>query len=187
MEQSPFSAGGSVAEMKWTIAYYPNIADLSAAEAFAKKHNDRYILFGERGLSPFLMKFDGNSLFPLIEIALSNKNRELFSNTILSAPKAGFSGAVITTGSFKRNENMPMPVFDLDVTQALRIAIELKKNGLLPHDFRIGVRAASGSEPAELRARHFIELGADFIVLSNANMISGIEARTMICEEPAVQ
>jgi hypothetical protein len=187
MEQSPFSAGGSVAEMKGTIAYYPNIENLSAAEAFAKKHADRYILFGERGLSPFLMKCDGNALPFLVEIALSNKNRELFINTLLSAPKAGFSGAVITTGSFERNDNMPMPVFDLDATQALRIAIELKQNGLLPHDFRIGVRAAAGSEPAELRARHFIALGADFIVLSHTHLISGIEANIMICEEPAAQ
>ncbi len=170
--------------MKGTLAYYPRIENINAAEDWTKERRGNYMLFGEYGLSPLVMKIDRTlSPSPLMEIVLSNKNRELFIAFLRSAHAAGFSGAVIASGRFEKKDDMPMPVFDLDTTQALTIAVDLKKNGSLPDDFVIGVRAASGSEPAELRARHFLDLGADFIVLSNKNIIKGLESRTMICEE----
>ncbi len=169
--------------MKGTLAYYPRIENINAADEWAKERRGDYMLFGEYGISPLVMKIAGSiSPSPMMEIVLSNKNRELFTASLRSAHAAGFSGAVITSGRFEKKDDMPMPVFDLDTTQALTIAVEAKKNGSLP-DFLIGVRAASGSEPSELRARHFLDLGADFIVLSNKNSIKGLESRTVICEE----
>lgn len=184
MGSSPFAAGGRVAEIKGNLAYYPRIENANAAEEFAKKHRGRYILFGEYGLSPFLLKIEERiSPRPLVEVLLSNKNRQLFADFLRSAHAAGFSGAVIASGPFEKNADMPMPVFDLDAAQALHIAIEMKKAGVFSNDFLVGVRAAAGSEPATLRARNFLDSGADFIVLSNAKHIEGIEPSIMFCGE----
>ncbi len=166
--------------MNETLAYYPRIEDISAAQEFTKTAQGHYVLFGEYGILPLVLKIDEKlSPRPLYEIILSDKNRMLFINTLLSAHATFFSGAVISSGQFEKKDNMPMPVFDLDTTQALCAAVELKKKGTLPADFLLGVRAASGSETAELRARKFIDLGADFIVLSNAKPIHGLESHTM--------
>jgi len=173
-----------VAEIKGNLAYYPRIENVNAAEEFAKEYRGRYVLFGEYGLSPFLMKIDESlSPRPLVEVLLSNKNRQLFADFIRSAHAAGFSGAVIASGPFEKKAHMPMPVFDIDTAQALHIAMEMKKAEVFPNDFLIGVRAAAESEPATLRARSFLDSGADFIVLSNEKLIEGIEPRTMFCGE----
>lgn len=172
-----------MAEIEGKIAYYPYIEKIEQAAEFAEQYHGQYILFGEYGLSPFLLNTATTLLHStLCEIVLSNKNRRLFATSLLSAHAARFSGAVIASGVFEKSEHMPMPVFDLDCTQALLIAIGLKKSKTLPQDFLIGVRAASESEIAELRARKFIELGADFVVLSNAKPIPGMETQTMFLE-----
>lgn len=174
--------------MNGKLIYFPRIENIRSAEDCAKNAQGTYVLFGEYGLSPFALRIDDSfTPRPLCEILLSNKNRGLFIATLLSAHASLFSGAVIASGKFEKKDNMPMPVFDLDAAQALAIAVDLKKNGTLPQNFLIGVRAASGSEPAELRARHYLDCGADFIVLSNKKRIPSIESRIMVCEEVAAQ
>ncbi|MCX7678700.1 MAG: hypothetical protein N2316_05725 [Spirochaetes bacterium] len=168
--------------MKGNFLYCSKITNPAAVRERLKNCSESYVLCGEYGLSPFLLTRDEISAKRLLyEVVLSNKNRNLFCDTILSAHAARFCGIVISSGSFEKTLSMPMPVFDLDVTQALSLATSLRKNGKIAPDFLLGVRAPSGSEAAEYRARYLIELGADFIVPSVS--IAGLEERTMMCIE----
>lgn len=119
----------------------------------------------------------------LVEIMLRNKSRDLVESYLVSASTLGFGGAVIATGTFEKRTNMPMPVYDLDTAQALRLAMEIKRNGKLRADFQIGVRATGGSEAAQARARYFVLAGADFIVMPGGEMVQGLEEFTVLLRE----
>lgn len=177
-----FSATSGVAKMKGTFIYFPKITNTAMVEEWARRDEEKYIICGEYGISPLLIRIDQNSPSKLLyEILLSNKNRQLFYNLIISAYKARFAGIVIASGIFEKNAPMPMPTYDLDATQALKLALEVRKTGTVSPNFLIGVRAPSGSKPAELRAQQFIQLGADFIIPSQ--VIVGLEEHTFFCEE----
>ena len=170
------------------VLYAPRLETVDAIRTLERECADNdHILAGEYGrLSPlafFHELKDLGCVNILVEIILKNKNRDLAESYLVTASVLGFRGAVLATGRFDGKPGMPMPVYDLDTAQALRLALDLRKGGRLRADFSIGVRAASGSGAAETRARSFIMGGADFIVLTGGELIHGIEDRTVIVKD----
>ncbi len=170
------------------VLYAPRLETLetlSALKNLCEAHGN--ILAGEYGdLSPLAFYHELKNLgceTLLVEILLKNKNRGLVESYLVTASSLGFSGAVLAMGSFDKSPGMPMPVYDLDTAQALRLALDMRKAGRLREDFRIGVRAASGSGAAETRARYYITEGADFIVLPPGGPVPGLEGHTITLKE----
>jgi len=171
------------------VLYAPRLDTVDAMRALKKECADNdHILVGEYGrLSPLAFFHELKELgcaHILVEILLKNKNRDLAESYLLTASVLGYRGAVLAMGRFDERPGMPMPVYDLDTVQALRLALDLRNAGKLRTDFIIGVRAASGGGAAETRARAFILDGADFIVLSGGELIHGLEDRTVIVDAP---
>ncbi|HPA71014.1 MAG: hypothetical protein KBA61_13540 [Spirochaetes bacterium] len=176
------------AAMNGSLLYLPRIESVDDIRAAGKScAENESLLAGEYGsLSPLSFHHELSKLGcgnVLIEIMLRNKSRDLAESYLVSASTLGFAGAVIATGAFEKRANMPMPVYDLDATQALMLAVGLKKRGTLRANFKIGVRAASGSEAAQARARHFVIAGADFIVMPHGEMVQGLEESTVLLRE----
>ena len=176
------------APVNGSLLYLPRLESVTTIRAAAKEcAGYESLLAGEYGILPPLSFYHelkklgcGNVL---VEILLSNKNRELVESHLVTASVLGFSGAVIATGAFGKRADMPMPVYDLDTTQALRLAVDLRTRGRLRADFMIGVRAAWGSEAAQQRARYFVLGGADFIVMQGGEMVQGLEEFTVLLRE----
>lgn len=118
-----------------------------------------------------------------VELILKNRNRDLAETFLITASLLGFAGAVIATGTFDLKPGMAKPVYDLDASQALRLALDLKRGRKLREDFLLGVRAASGSEASRERARYFIDNGADLIVITDGGSVPGLEERTIPLRE----
>ncbi len=177
-----------VTAIKAPLAYLPRIDSIEELRSLEKTlSGDEHLLAGEYGtLSPLHFHHElpntlrGNTL---IELLLKNRNRELVESGFITASLLGFAGAAIATGLFDKRPGMPMPVYDLDTSQALRLALDLKQHGKLRADFSIGVRAASGSEASRARARYFIENGADFIVITDGGSVPGLEEKTIPLRE----
>jgi hypothetical protein len=176
------------AAINGSLLYLPRLENVDDIRAAGKQcAENESLLAGEYGsLSPLsiyneLSKLGCGNM--LLEIMLRNKSRDLVESYLVSASTLGFSGAVIATGAFEKRANMPMPVYDLDAAQALRLAVDLRRRGRLRENFRIGVRAASGGEAAQARARHFIISGADFIVMPHGEMVQGLEESTVLLRE----
>lgn len=170
-----------------TLYYIPELntmADISSL--LSDIGPDKEILFGEYGpLLPWAVPSDGpgskENIF--IEIILKNKNRDLVASSLVTAAGLGFRGAVIASGVFGEKVGMGKPVYDLDPSQALMLAEGLKKQGSLPENFIIGLRAPAGSAAAETRARFFIDHGADFIAVTEGAPIPEHQDKTVIIKE----
>jgi hypothetical protein len=113
-----------------------------------------------------------------IEIIARNKNRDLIRSYLLSAAAAGFDGILLATGRFNRAPGMAKPVYDMDPSQMLVMALSMRNEGLLPKGFVIAVRAPSGSEAALARARWLLDNGADLIAVEEP--AQGASDRTII-------
>lgn len=147
---------------------------------------DKDVLFGEYGrLLPWVVQstdaMKGGNRF--VEIILKNKNRDLVTSSLISAAASGFQGALIASGIFGKKTGMGKPVYDLDPSQTLMLAIALRKEGSLPANFRIGLRAPTGSGAARERLRFFMENGADFIAVTESMPFPEFEDKTVIIKE----
>jgi hypothetical protein len=176
------------APVNGSLLYLPRLESIAAMRAAAKEcAGYESLLAGEYGiLSPLSFYHELRELGcgnVLVEILLRNKNRELVESHLVTASVLGFNGAVIATGAFEKRAGMPMPVYDLDTAQALRLAVDLRSRDRLRADFTIGVRAASGNEAAQQRARYFVLGGADFIVMPGGEMVQGLEEFTVLLRE----
>ena len=78
---------------------------------------------------------------------------------------------------------MGKPVYDLDPSQTLKLAVTLRKQGTLPEKFKIGIRTPTGSSAAHERARFFIDNGADFLGVHEGASIPEYENKTIIIKE----
>ncbi len=167
------------------IAYVSSIhsqADIDQIKRIAS--NDTLLLIGENGgLSPLsiyneLKKINCDGLY--IEVTARNKNRDLIATTMISAGYSGFDGIIISSGRFNKKENMAKPVYDLDPSQMLNLAMQLKSENKIGKTFAIGVQSPIGSEAAQARARYFLDNGADFIAIEGDDVIEEFKDRTAI-------
>jgi hypothetical protein len=177
-----------VKAIKAPLVYLPRLDSIGELRSLEKLlSGDEHLLAGGYGtLSPLHFHHELPNTMRgriLIELLLKNHNRELAESGLITASMLGFAGAVIATGLFDKHPGMPMPVYDLDTSQALRLALDLKQNGKLRANFSIGVRAASVSEASRARARYFIDNGADFIVITDGGSVPGLEERTIPVRE----
>ena len=177
-----------VKRIKNPLAYLPRIDTVDELRSLDKHLSPgEHLLAGAYGtLSPLNFHHelpDSVQDVIIIELLLKNLNRELVESHLITASMLGFAGTVIATGTFDRRPGMPMPVYDLDAAQALRLARDLKRNGKLREDFSIGVRAAGGSAASRERAGYFIKNGADFIVITDDSIVPGLEERTISLRE----
>jgi len=169
------------------IKYLPSVDDISEIEYFIKGLSpDDLILIGEYGqLNPFSIYYEIKSCFNgeiFIEINARDKNKDLIVSYICTAFSLGFKGLVISSGKFEKKEGMAKPVYDLDPSQILMVAVSLKEKKF-GDDFIIGIRSASGTGAVYERAKFFIENGADFLVFDNNNVIEDFKNRTVIIQE----
>jgi hypothetical protein len=170
-----------------TLYYIPELN--TAADTIALLSDigpDKDVLFGEYGrLLPWVLQstdaMKGGNRF--VEIILKNKNRELITSSLISAAASGFQGAVIASGIFGEKIGMGKPVYDLDPSQTLMLAMALRKEGSLPGNFRIGLRAPMGSGAAQERVRFFMENGADFVAVTENMPSPEFEDKTVIIKE----
>jgi hypothetical protein len=155
------------------LTYLASIESAEAAlAAGARVPAGTGLLLGEYGaIDPLAVfgsirkSFDGPIL---LEILAKNKNRDLIRTSLISSAACGFDGALLASGLFGAGAGMAKPVYDLDPAQMLRLALDLKKDGMLPSSFTIAVRSAAGEGPAERRARFYLDEGADYIALEGA-------------------
>lgn len=116
------------------------------------------------------------------ELLSKNKNRDLIESFLLTGAAVGFDGVVIASGSFKKSENMGKPVYDLDPSQILKLALSMRSAGRIPENFDVGVRAATGDGPARERSLFLINEGADFIVVKDSNINDDLKKRAFIIQ-----
>lgn len=116
------------------------------------------------------------------ELLSKNKNRDLIESFLLTGAAVGFDGVVIASGSFKKSENMGKPVYDLDPSQILKLALSMRSAGRIPENFDVGVRTATGDGPARERSLFLIKEGADFIVVKDSNINDDLKKRAFIIQ-----
>lgn len=168
------------------LVYMASIESMDAgAAALGRIPEKTALLLGEYGpIDPLAAvnrvreSFDGAVL---LEIIARNKNRNSIKSAILTAASCGFDGVLLASGVFSAGGGTAKPVYDLDPPQMLKLALGLRTRGIVPESFVIAVRSASGSGPAELRARWYIEEGADYIALEKGS-IPGLEPKTLLVE-----
>jgi hypothetical protein len=171
-----------------SIKYLPALGDLAQAGAVIRDavSPDDVLMVGEYGtLAPIALHADLKQLHPgkiFLELITQNKNRDLVRSFMATAAASGFDGVVIATGVLKKEEYMARPVYDIDPTQVLKMAIEMRKAGLLPPAFAIGIRTASGCCAVIERARYLVDSGADFLA-SHGDKIEEFRNLTISIEE----
>lgn len=152
-----------------SVSYIPSLMSLNDLDSLSPNlKGDENILFGEYGSFNPLAVYDRVKNLTkgklLLEIISRNKNRNLIQSSLITASILGFHGVVLASGIFQRETPMAKPVYDLDPTQMLLMALNLRQSGSLRQDFIIALRSSSGMGPAETRARYLLEKGADYLV-----------------------
>ncbi len=168
------------------LAYVASIESMEQASALGASVPDKTaLLLGEYGaISPMavLDRVRQSLKEPvLLELLAKNRNRDLIRSSIITSAACGFQGVLLASGVFSSGDGKAKPVYDLDQAQMLRLALGLRETGAIPNSFVIAVRCASGNAPAELRARWYIEEGADYVALEKG-AISGLESKTLLIE-----
>lgn len=144
------------------------------------------VLLGEDGLLNPVPLFSRMREIPCkklyFELLSRNKNRDLIESFLLTGAAVGFDGVVIASGAFKKSENMGKPVYDLDPSQILKLALTMRSAGRIPENFDVGIRAATGGGPARERSLFFINEGADFIVVKESTIDDDLKKRAFIMQ-----
>ncbi len=115
-----------------------------------------------------------------LECTGRNRNRDGIRTLLITAGQMNPAGIVFGAGRFNRVENMAKPVYDLDPTQMLAMAVGLRDEKLLNSDCLLLVRAAAGSPSALARARSLLESGADYIALEGNELYDEIREKTAV-------
>jgi len=171
-----------------SIKYLPALTDLARAGEVIRRavSPGDTLMLGEYGpLAPIaffngLSKLHAGKIF--LELITKNKNRDLVRSFMTTAAASGFQGVVIATGVLKKEDYMARPVYDIDPTQVLKMAIDMRASGLLPKTFTIGIRTASGCCAVIERARYLVDNGADFLA-SRGEKIEEFRNLTVAIEE----
>ncbi len=170
------------------IKYIPAIDHISTIDELKKAiQPDDSVLLGEYGLLNPIALFSKmkeircKKLY--LELLSKNKNRELIASYLLTGATVGFDGVVIASGNFNKSEDMGKPVYDLDPSQILRLALSMRSGGSINKNFAVGVRAATGSVPAEERSLFFLNEGADFIAVKDNTINDDLKKRAVIIQE----
>jgi hypothetical protein len=170
------------------IKYIPAIDSIRTIDELKTviQPNDS-VLLGEYGLlSPVplfsrIREITCKKLY--FELLSKNKNRDLIESFLLTGAAVGFNGVVIASGIFKESENMGKPVYDLDPSQILRLALSMRSDGRINKNFDVGVRAATGDGPARERTLFFLNEGADFIAVKDSNIDDDLKKRAFIIQQ----
>ncbi len=152
--------------------------------ALAHADTEVPLLIGDSGLmDPLLLltkALEKSESGVYIECSGRDRNRDSIRSLIISAGAMGAAGIVFVAGRFNREGNMAKPVYDLDPTQMLHLALDLKKQDLLNNGCSLLVRAAPGSETALARARSQLKAGADFIAIEGGDIYDEIREKTAV-------
>jgi len=168
------------------LAYMASIESMEQVAALGANVPDKTaLLLGEYGAICPIAVLDGIRQTlkgpVLLELLSKNKNRDLIRSSIITSAACGFQGVLLASGIFSSGDGKAKPVYDLDQAQMLRLALGLRETEAIPNSFIIAVRSASGNAPAELRARWYIEEGADYIALEKG-AVPGLESKTLLIE-----
>ncbi|TAL32736.1 MAG: hypothetical protein EPN93_15635 [Spirochaetes bacterium] len=158
------------------IKYLPALNDMARDREIIARGAGRgeTLLVGEYGiLSPLgmfqeLKKIHAGKIF--LELITSTKNRDLARSFLATAAASGFDGVVIATGKLNKEDYMARPVYDIDPTQVLKMAIDMKQAGTLPKGFAIAIRTASGCCAVIERARYLVDNGVEFLAAHGEKM-----------------
>jgi hypothetical protein len=148
---------------------------------------DDMVLFGEYGvfnpLSLVSAIHELNCQKRYLELIARNKNRELIRSSLHTGAAVGFDGVIIASGSFNKQSGMGKPVYDLDPTQILKLALALRREGGIDQSFSIGIRVAIGDGAPAARARFLLKEGADLIAVTEDPVIDDLRERAVLIEE----
>jgi len=78
-------------------------------------------------------------------------------------------------------------VYDLDPTQILKLALALRREGMIDRSFSIGIRVAIGDGAPAARARFLLKEGADFIAVTEDPISDDLREHAVLIEEMNTQ
>ncbi len=174
------------------VKYIPAIERLHLIDDLKEIiQSEDMVLFGEYGVfNPISLASAIGELIcqkKFIEITARNRNRELIRSSLHTGAAAGFDGVIIASGSFNREAGMGKPVYDLDPTQMLKLALTLRSDGKIDQSFSIGIRAAIGDGAPAARARFLLREGADFIAVTEDPVTDDLREHAVLIEEVSIQ